>query len=381
MTDKPPPRALARREQTRPVREQGPPVREQTEVLATRPPGRGRAHLLDRWLKTKSAPTVRAYEEDLERFAVWAVAVGRMEPPATARVVVAWLLSQTAAEASEIVYDYRAELLAQTPKRAAKGRTSLAPATINRRLSAIRSVIKAGQDLHYIDWTIRIAGVDNPDKVPPKPVVLEDEDQGDGDYGRRAVIRLRAYLDAMCESEDGLERELALRDRAIVRLLYDCALRRMEVVGFDWPEHVDTRRGLLHVLGKDRETREPFPLDQPIADTVRAWIAARGREPGPLFVPLDRRHRGKSMPRLSLGGVNKIVARIRTAAGVAIKPHDFRRVAVTRALELHGGDAAKVMAFSRHRNIATVVRYNLQRKDMPREIARSVARDDEAGDE
>jgi integrase/recombinase XerC len=375
----PPVRALARREQTAPSREQTPGSGERGELVAT-PIPRGKAHLLDRWLKTKSPPTVRAYEEDLRRFADWAVAAERMPEPATSRAVVAWLLSLTAEEASEAVYDYRADLLARTPKRAARdGRKTLAPATINRRLSAIRSVIAAGQDLHYIDWSIRIAGVDDPDKPPLKPIVVDGEEVADdADYGRKAVIRLRAYLDALCDSERERERTMALRDRAIVRLLYDCALRRMEVVGFDWPEHVDLRRGLLHVLGKVRETREPFPLDEPVAIALRAWIGARGRVAGPLFVPLDYAHRSQpELKRLSLGGINKIITRVREGAGVMIRPHDLRRVSITRALELHGGNAAKILPFSRHKDLATLAKYNLLRADLPREIAKTIARDDE----
>ena len=391
---RPPTRALARREQTAPSREQtsggGDHAAEilprnitSIEAQRAQPIPRGKAHLLDRWLKTKSPPTVRAYEQDLARFARWAVEAGRMGAEPTARAVVAWLLALSAEEASEVVYDYRADLLQRTPKRAAPGKTTLAPATINRRLSAIRSVITAGRDLHYITWDIRIAGVDDPDRAPLKPVVTGgDEVHDEGDYGRKAVIRLRAYLDALCDSEDDRERTMALRDRALVRLLYDCALRRMEVVGFDWPEHVDLRRGLLHVLGKLREAREPFPLDEPVAAAVRAWINARGRAAGPLFIPLDYRHAGKAeLKRLSLTGVNKIICRVREGAGVSIRPHDLRRVSITRALELHGGDAAAILPFSRHKDLATLAKYNLRRKDLPREVAKMLARDGEEAEE
>jgi integrase len=132
------------------------------------------------------------------------------------------------------------------------------------------------------------------------------------------------------------------------------------------------------VLGKVRETREPFPLDEPVAIALRAWIGARGRVAGPLFVPLDYAHRSQpELKRLSLGGINKIITRVREGAGVMIRPHDLRRVSITRALELHGGNAAKILPFSRHKDLATLAKYNLLRADLPREIAKTIARDDE----
>jgi integrase/recombinase XerC len=47
----------------------------------------------------------------------------------------------------------------------------------------------------------------------------------------------------------------AVRDRAIIRLLWDLGLRRGEVVSLDL-EHLESERGRLAVLGKRRRGRE-----------------------------------------------------------------------------------------------------------------------------
>jgi integrase len=72
----------------------------------------------------------------------------------------------------------------------------------------------------------------------------------------------------------------------MVRLLYDLALRRGEVVRIDLAD-VDVAGRRLWVLGKGRREKAPLTLPDATLAAIMSWIAARGGEAGPLFTHLD----------------------------------------------------------------------------------------------
>ncbi len=83
----------------------------------------------------------------------------------------------------------------------------------------------------------------------------------------------------MCERTDAK----GLRDKAILHLLYDLALRRSEVVGLDL-EDVDLERGTLRILGKGRLQKEVLSLPTRTRGILSEWIRCRGELGGPLFI-------------------------------------------------------------------------------------------------
>lgn len=56
-------------------------------------------------------------------------------------------------------------------------------------------------------------------------------------------------------------------------------------------------------------------------------------------------------------------------AGVAVRPHGLRHSAITEALDLTG-DVRKVQRFSRHKNLAVLMVYDDNRRDLGGEVAR-----------
>ena len=74
----------------------------------------------------------------------------------------------------------------------------------------------------------------------------------------------------------------------------------------------------------------------------------RGSENGPLFVNFDRARKGK---RLTGSAVYYIVSELGLKAGLTVRPHGLRHLAITSALDLTKGDVRAVQKFSRHKDM------------------------------
>ena len=97
------------------------------------------------------------------------------------------------------------------------------------------------------------------------------------------------------------------RDFAIIRLLFDLALRREEVTSLDY-SHVNYAERSLMVMGKGASERMPIQVTEPTWEALSAWIEARGRHSGPLFLNFDRARKGDG--RLSGRSVDRITKKL-----------------------------------------------------------------------
>jgi integrase/recombinase XerC len=291
------------------------------------------SRLVQAFLAGRSAATLRSYRGDLRDFARWCGA-------ASIEAAGELLLSAGPGGANEAALLYKAHLVGR----------GLAAATVNRRLAALRSLTRMGRTLGLIGWAL---------EVEPLPAEAYRDTRGPGAEGvRRLLAQFAGRTDAK-----------ALRDTAVVRLLYDLGLRRKEVVSLDVAD-VDLAAGAVQVLGKGRQAKERVSLPPATAQALRAWLAARGAGAGPLFVALDRAHRGH---RLTGQAVYGVVRGLGERAGLRARPHGLRHAAITRALDLTGGDVRSVQRFSRHRDVRVVQRYDDCRRDLAGEVARRLA--------
>jgi integrase/recombinase XerC len=124
------------------------------------------------------------------------------------------------------------------------------------------------------------------------------------------------------------------------------------------------------MLGKARSQKEPMTLPEPTKAALEAWLQARGTEDGPLFVNFHRAGKGG---RLTGSAVYFIVRGLGTKAGLTVRPHGFRHLAITSALDLTEGDVRAVQKFSRHRNVRVLNTYDDNRQDLAGDVARLVA--------
>ena len=120
----------------------------------------------------------------------------------------------------------------------------------------------------------------------------------------------------------------------------------------------DGGRLVLYVQGKGRVDKdELIVIAHPDAQAaVHGWLAARGDEPGPLFISLSKRSFGK---RLSLRSIREIVRDTYKAAGVqgvGKTTHSLRHSAITAAIR-NGAPIQRVQAMARHASLATTAIY------------------------
>ena len=237
------------------------------------------------YLATLSPHTRRAYNRDLKDFANF---LGEEDPTQALRR----LIERGQGEANSLTLQYKAHLIEQNKT----------PATINRRLSSLRSAVKLARMGGFIPWSLDIPGV----KSRPYR-----NTRGPGRRGFQKIMR------RLHESD----RPRDIRDRAIIRMLYDLALRRGELAGLTI-EDVDLNAGQLSILGKGELERELVALPEETARALSDWIEIRGDEPGTLFYNYDRRSVDR---RLTYDGIYKIVLTVADRAGIKTRPHGFRQ--------------------------------------------------------
>ena len=294
---------------------------------------RGGAHLATAFLAGRTVRTLEAYAADLDVFAAWWGLPDR-------QAATAQLIGLRFGEANALALAYRADMLAR----------GLAPATINRRLATLRSVVKLGNVLGLVSWRLTVEAV----KSQPYR-----DTRGPG-------IEVFRSMKALCARRTDPK---GLRDVAIVRLLHDVALRRGELVALNLDD-VEVDQSTISVTGKGRTEKAPMTLPAATLAALRAWIDARGAAPGPLFVGLDRS--GRSV-RLTGRAVHLMIRRLGASLGAEVRPHGLRHLAITTVLDRNGGNMRAAQRFSRHRDIRVLALYDDNLSDMGGQMAALIA--------
>ena len=294
------------------------------------------SRLMDAFLAGRNERTLAAYRRDLEDFSAF---VGERTSEAAARR----LLSSTHGEANAAALAYRAHMVGR----------GLQAATINRRLAALRSLVKLANTLGLVPWTLAVENI--------RSTSYRDT-RGPGLDGFRALL-------LAAKAQDG-DKGRALRDVAFLRLMHDVGLRRGEVVRLDVAD-VDLKESRLSVLGKARSQKEPVTLPEPTKEALAAWLKVRGKEAGALFINYDHARKGDG--RLTGSAVYAIVSRLGKTAGFVIRPHGIRHLAITSALDAMKGDVRAVQKFSRHKDLRVLNVYDDNRRDLAGEVAAMVA--------
>jgi integrase/recombinase XerC len=162
-----------------------------------------------------------------------------------------------------------------------------------------------------------------------------------------------ALLDELSDGADTSDPR-ALRDLAVVELLYGAGLRVSECCGLDVGD-VDLGRSLVTVLGKGAKVRR-LPLGEPARDAVATYLRA-GRA---LLQPSAEAGRAMFVNargrRLTPRDVRRVLDRHPLADGRSLHPHALRHAYATHLLE-GGADLRAVQELLGHADVGTTQIY------------------------
>jgi len=241
--------------------------------------------------------TRRAYRYDVEEFCDWLRARGTRLEDVDVRAL----------------SEYAAELGRARPRK-------LAPATIGRKLAAVRTFLR-----HAL----------GPERVP------------DASFAPRRPKRLpdapRPHeIDGELDTLDG-EGALALRNLALVELVYSAGLRSQEAVDLDLAD-VDFEQEHVHVRGKGGKERV-VPLGEEASHTVALYLR-------------------ESRPQLARGAENALFLSARgrrldtsTLRRLLPHPHRLRHAFATHLLE-GGADLRTIQELLGHSSLSTTQMYS-----------------------
>ncbi len=295
------------------------------------------------FLSNKSERTIAAYKKDLTDFARFlGIQDGNLDHAARL------FLSNGRGGANALAAEYREQM--ETRK--------LSPATINRRISALRSMVEQAGTLGLTSWELKIRGV----KSQPYR-----DTEGPGTRNVRKMLGLvegrKKRSNREGNQHEAQTNPKAIRDFAILRLLYDLALRRGEVVALDVGD-VDLQGRKIKVKGKGRAEKEILTLPEPTAKALADWIEVRGEIDGPLFVNFDRAKKGN---RLTGAAVYYLIRKLGKEIGITTRPHGLRHSAITACVDQF--PLTDVQKFSRHKKIETVAVYADNKEGVQSKIA------------
>jgi integrase/recombinase XerC len=283
----------------------------------------------------RSPNTKKAYERDLKDF--FKVAYDRIP----SQELVGQFLRLDRFDAIALVLKYKSAMIAR----------NLKEATVNRRLSAIKSLVDYAGKLGQCQWNLN--------QVQGETVQTYRDTTGVNISGIKAILEV-----------PNREMLSGRRDYAILRLLWDNALRRNEISSANIGDF-DPETRSLKILGKGRGSQQSsISLSQATTIAITEWLELIGKQDPnqPLFLALDAANYGQ---RLSGTSIYNLVNSVSKQAGITKKmsPHRIRHSAITAALDATNGNVRKVQKLSRHKKLDTLMLYDDNRTNAQGEIS------------
>lgn len=232
-----------------------------------------------------------------------------------------------------------------------QGEESLKKITQNYHLIAIRSFLKylAKRDIEALS---------------PEKIELADAKRKQVSFLESEEVV--ALLDS--PKKFNKKEEIALRDSAILELLFSTGLRVSELCSLDVLQ-INTQKGEISVRGKGGRDRVVF-ISSSAANAVHSYLKIRGDGYKPLFIHYGGvKDDNDDFMRLTPRSVQRLVSGYAKKAGITKKvtPHTLRHSFATDLL-FNGADIRSVQEMLGHSSITTTQMYthvtNKQLKDV-----------------
>ena len=298
------------------------------------------------WLKFQStrglaANTLEAYGRDLDAYLAFLASVG-VELQAVVRNVIGAYIQH----------------IAQRPsKREREARTTLSNATLQQHLTVIRL---------FYDYLVeeRVCA-----RHPLRPTI-----------GGRGLIQRHRRLPWIPSEEQWQSilqvcRQEPLRNRVMLAMSYDAALRREEVCSLGTAD-VDPAHRLLRIRSEATKSRREriVPYSAPTSDLFSLYLRVRrelSRERGALFLSESFRNVGQP---ITIWTWSKAVGRIARRCNLPqFTPHTLRHLCLTD-LARANWDIHEIATFAGHRSVQTTLLYiHLSGRDLSRKLAVGMA--------
>lgn len=268
-------------------------------------------------IENKSQNTISAYERDLKDFENWMMLESSSESVAYSKITKLDLVK---------FMQYRAE----------KGDS---PATRSRKTSALKSFFRFMTDNDMIEKDIAV-GLKSP-KIPHKEPVFTTSSEA------------KSIIDA-CAHGTGKHSNTAVRDFAMFSILFNCGLRRQELVSLDVSDINHEDRSLL-VHGKGAKERVAYMNDDTynsLSEYLKSRQTLCSGSCDALFIT-------RTGNRIAANKVNEIMKKALNDAGITDKhytPHTCRKTCAT-LMSQHGEQIRTIQRVLGHSNIQTTTIY------------------------
>lgn len=283
--------------------------------------------------------------------------------PAPAEAFLAHLVTQRRSS-PRTVEAYRADLLQLVRLAAGADLLTLAQADIRRGLARLHAggLSPASLARALSAWRSFYRWLGERQQVAANPAAAVRAPKREKRLPKALGVDQAVQLVSMAPTDGAL----ALRDRAIVELMYSSGLRLAELVSLDWRHFakegaqeasaswLDLQSAEVVVKGKGAKTRS-VPVGAAALAALNDWLAVRetlaGAEKRALFVS----SRGA---RISPRNVGVRIARLGklSGLGVHVHPHALRHSMASHVLQ-SSGDLRAVQELLGHANIATTQIY------------------------
>jgi integrase/recombinase XerC len=207
-------------------------------------------------------------------------------------------------------------------------------ATVQRRLFAVKAFFRWRESTRGKPSPVR--GMRSPKLERRLPQVLTEG-------------AAQQLVEADCEAGD----PAALRDRAILEVLYSSGLRVSELTGLCWRD-IDEELGIVMVRSGKGNKDRLVPMGEPALDALKAWRVAMPVAWSPDGAVITNLRGGHLTPR----SVQNIISRRLLTAGLEnpITPHGLRHCFATHLLNA-GADLRSIQEMLGHSSLATTQRY------------------------